>query len=160
MGDVRQGIHFDMDTKALEKYYPKESWRMAYDDVRGFLEQRGFEHEQGSGYHSVKPMTQAEAVDVLEEMINEYPWLNKCVRICTVADVPITFDFSNLFDKSADIPERNARAKAATEPEQPTSGKNLREKQSLLGRLDEAKKQVQSNKSSPEKGKGKNNPSL
>lgn len=117
MDDVRQGIHFDMDTRALGKYYPKTAWRAAYDDVRGFLEQKGFTHEQGSGYHSVKPMTQAEAVDILDELLVEYPWLHKCVRVCTVADVPVTFDVSNLFDKDADISERAELLKTADRSE-------------------------------------------
>ncbi len=109
---VRQGIHFDMDTKALEIYYPKVSWRLAYDDVRTYLKKNGFEHEQGSGYRSAQPMTQAEAVSILDKMIDVFPWLHKCIRVCTVADVPITYDLSSMFDKSADIPTRD-REKAS-----------------------------------------------
>jgi len=105
--DVRQGIHFDLDTAALQRYYPKGAWRSAYDDVRTFLIHNGFEHEQGSGYHSIRPMTQVEAVNILDEMLVTYPWLHKCVRVCTVADVPKTFDFSNMLDKNADVPMRD-----------------------------------------------------
>ena len=142
MDDVRQGIHFDLDTKALAKYYPKASWQAAYDDVRGFLERNGFVHEQGSGYRSVEPMVQAEAVDVLYEMRVTYPWLHKCVKVCTIADVPVTFDFTNLFDKNADIPERTEQTKIVVEPPQsaPSPPKG---KPSLLGRLEEAKKEAQ-----------------
>jgi len=104
--DVRQGVHFDMDTKALEKYYPKPSWRRAYDDVRKFMEENGFEHEQGSGYHSKEAMLQPEALDIVENMIDKYPWLNKCMGVCTIADVPVTYDISYLFNKDTDVPER------------------------------------------------------
>jgi virulence-associated protein VapD len=96
---VRQGIHFDMDTKALKKYYPADNWRKAYDDVRRYFEKNGFIHEQGSGYHSEKPMLQPKALRVVKSMIKAHPWLNKCVRICTIADVPATFDISYMFDK-------------------------------------------------------------
>ena len=140
--DVRQGIHFDMDTKALAIYYPKVSWRAAYDDVRAYLRSRGFEHEQGSGYHSILPMTQAEAVIILADMRAEFPWLNKCIKICTVADVPTTFDFSNLFDKDADVPERDTN-----------------ERQSVLAILREAKKQPRP-PSPPDKSKKRSDPEL
>ena len=69
---VRQGIHFDLDTKALQRYYPDDSWQSAYNDVRTFLRRNGFVHEQGSGYHSIEPMTQADAVSVLTEMLDVY----------------------------------------------------------------------------------------
>ena len=110
-GDVRQGIHFDLDTAALKKYYPKQSWRMAYDDVRSFLESNGFEHEQGSGYHSKEPMIQSDAMGIIDDMLAKYPWLHKCVRVGTIADVPITYDLTPLFDKDADIPERSEEKK-------------------------------------------------
>jgi len=138
--EVRQGIHFDMDTKALQIYYPKASWRMAYDDVKVFLKGRGFEHEQGSGYHSTLPMTQADAVIVLDDMRLALPWLNKCIRVCTVADVPVTFDFSGMFDKEADVPERDAE-----------------ERQSVLAVLRESKKQPRS-PSQPKKPKNRSDP--
>jgi virulence-associated protein VapD len=99
-GIVRQGIHFDMDTKALKKYYPKPSWRNAYDDVCKFLEANGFEHEQGSGYHSKSEMLQPEALRIIAKMLKKYPWLNKCVKVCTIADVPTTYDISHLFNKA------------------------------------------------------------
>lgn len=99
---VRQGIHFDMDTKELKKYYPKTAWRKSYDDIRAFLNSRGFAHEQGSGYHSENPMLRAEALNIIEDMIEHLPWLSKCVRICMVADVPATFDISHMFNKDAD----------------------------------------------------------
>jgi len=104
--NVRQGIHFDLDTAALKVYYPKKSWRMAYDDVREFFTSNGFEHEQGSGYRSTYSMLQADAIEIVTRMLDAYPWLHKCVRVCTIADVPITYDLAPLFDKDIDVPER------------------------------------------------------
>ena len=50
----RKGINFDLNTQALKEYYPKGDWHNAYADVRDFFEANGFEHIQGSGYHSVE----------------------------------------------------------------------------------------------------------
>jgi len=45
----RKGINFDLDTKKLKKNYPKEKgdWHNAYNIMRIFFEQEGFEHIQG-----------------------------------------------------------------------------------------------------------------
>ena len=106
MESVRQAIHFDLDTKALEIYYPKPSWNHAYEDIEIFFKKHGFIHEQGTGYRSKEPMIQPEALRVVSELIKQHSWLNKCVKICTVYDVPITYDISAMFDKEADIPKR------------------------------------------------------
>ncbi len=84
---------------------------MAYDDVKVFLTGKGFEHEQGSGYHSIFPMLQSDAIDIVTEMLDIYPWLHKCVRICTIADVPVTYDLTPLFDKEVNIPARAVEEK-------------------------------------------------
>jgi hypothetical protein len=36
---------------------------------------------------------------IIKGMIKAHPWLNHCVRVCTIADVPVTFDISYMFDK-------------------------------------------------------------
>ncbi len=62
---LRKGINFDLDTAALQQHYPKKDWHNAYYDVRTYFEKNGFEHIQGSGYHSVEPMSEAKAMAVI-----------------------------------------------------------------------------------------------
>ena len=64
----RKGINFDLNTQALKEYYPKGDWHNAYADVRDFFEANGFEHIQGSGYHSVEAMSEAKAMAVIYQM--------------------------------------------------------------------------------------------
>lgn len=45
----RKGIHFDLDTESLKRYYPKGDWHNACYVVRSYFEKNGFEHIQGSG---------------------------------------------------------------------------------------------------------------
>ena len=33
----RKQIAFDLDTKMLEKYYPTENWRKAYEDIKSHM---------------------------------------------------------------------------------------------------------------------------
>jgi virulence-associated protein VapD len=64
----KQSIHFDLDTKELERYYPKDAWRNAYKDIRNFMRDNGFEHEQGSGYRSQHPMLRPKVIALLNVM--------------------------------------------------------------------------------------------
>ena len=58
----RKGINFDLDTEVLKEHYPKGDWHNAYCDVRSYFEKNGFEHIQGSGYHSTKEMSEIKAM--------------------------------------------------------------------------------------------------
>lgn len=100
---LRKGINFDLDTAALQDHYPRGDWHNAYYDVRNYFEKNDFEHIQGSGYHSVKPMSEAKAMAVIYRMTKEFPWLNFCVSICTISDVPELFDISHVFQDSSSL---------------------------------------------------------
>ena len=97
----RKGINFDLDTEALQYHYPKGDWHNAYYNVRTYLEKNGFEHIQGSGYHSAEAMSEARAMSVVYKMTKEFSWLNYCVRICTISDVPELYDISHVFMREA-----------------------------------------------------------
>ena len=103
---IRKGIFFDLDTDQLKEYYPKPSWNHAYDDVERFLKNHGFTHEQGSGYLSKEPMAEGDTLEVIHELRLKYPWLNKCVTVLSIADMPATHDATYMFDKEADVPRR------------------------------------------------------
>ena len=95
----RKGINFDLNTQALKEYYPKGD----------FFEANGFEHIQGSGYHSVEAMSEAKAMAVIYQMTKEFPWLNYCVNVCTISDVPELFDISHVFAREAErLEKKNA----------------------------------------------------
>ncbi|MCD7765024.1 MAG: hypothetical protein LUH53_00680 [Lachnospiraceae bacterium] len=97
----RKGINFDLDTAALKRYYPGGDWHNAYNDVRQYFENHDFEHIQGSGYHSVKAMSEAKAMAVIYQMTKQFPWLNYCVAVCTIADVPVLYDITHVFEREA-----------------------------------------------------------
>lgn len=99
---LRKGINFDLDTKKLKQNYTKSDWHNAYYELRTYFEKEGFRHIQGSGYHSVNPMSEAEAMAIIHKLTKKFPWLNECVNICTIADVPETTDISHVFVKEAE----------------------------------------------------------
>jgi len=97
----KKGINFDLDTESLKHCYPKGDWHNAYFDIRGFFRENGFKHIQGSGYHSTESMSEAKAMAVIYQMTQKFPWLNSCVNICTISDVPELYDISYVFARAA-----------------------------------------------------------
>lgn len=97
----KKGINFDLDTEALKEHYPKGDWHNAYYDVRTYFEENGFEHIQGSGYHSEMPVSEAMAMAVIYKITKKFPWLNYCVSVCTISDVPELFDIAHVFSREA-----------------------------------------------------------
>lgn len=42
-------------------------------------------------------------------MTKEFPWLNYCVNVCTISDVPELFDISHVFAREAErLEKKNA----------------------------------------------------
>lgn len=40
-------------------------------------------------------------MSVIYKMTKEFPWLNYCVSICTISDVPELYDISHVFVREA-----------------------------------------------------------
>lgn len=57
MATGRKQITFDLDTKALQKYYPGESWNNAYEVIKKHMLKNNFVWLQGSVYVSREPWT-------------------------------------------------------------------------------------------------------
>ena len=107
----KKGINFDLDTNALKIHYTEGDWRNAYYDVRNFFKKNGFEHIQGSGHHTLMPMSEPDVMTIVYRMTKRFPWINYCVSVCTLADVPEAFDISHIFVREA---ERLDEAMAST----------------------------------------------
>ena len=46
-------------------------------------------------------MSEAKAMAVIYQMTKEIPWLNYCVSVCTISDVPELYDISHVFEREA-----------------------------------------------------------
>lgn len=80
MESSRKQIAFDLDTKALEKYYPSKSWNNAYEVIKNHMLKNDFKWLQGSVYISEKPMEPAAVTLILTLLVKQNPWLNLCMR--------------------------------------------------------------------------------
>lgn len=73
-------IVFDLDTKALEQYYPNTSWQNAYRDIEQFLSEFGFQRQQGSVYFGDEQVDAVTCVTAVQELSETYNWFEKSVN--------------------------------------------------------------------------------
>ena len=104
MAETRKQIAFDLDTKALEKYYPGQHWRGSYEIIKRHMLKNDFEWLQGSVYVSARPMSSAETTRILGSLVKRNPWLNLCMRDCREANIGREHSKNYIFDKDANIP--------------------------------------------------------
>ena len=99
-GGNRRVVSFDLDTKAMEEYYPNPlCWRNGYDDIRRFITDNGFEWKQGSVYISKQPIEDYMVNIIISEMVRKHPWLNCCMRDCILASIGRQRSLNDLFYK-------------------------------------------------------------
>ena len=84
---MKKSINFDLDTKKLQEHYPNKNYTQAYNDIKKFLTNNGFEHRQGSGYISKEDMTEVKVVDTINVLNKKNPWLEKCCKTLDYYDV-------------------------------------------------------------------------
>lgn len=88
---TRKALNFDLDTKALERFYPGESYQQAYYDIRQYLENTGFQHRQGSGYVSKDPISVYKVSLLINDMSEKFPWLSRCTKVVDATSIGKTF---------------------------------------------------------------------
>ena len=65
------------------------------------LNEHGFEHRQGSGYTSVKPITHVDALVCITNITTELNWLSDCVKKFDVTDIGETYDLTYIIHKNS-----------------------------------------------------------
>lgn len=103
MAKTRKQIAFDLDTKALEIYYPGQSWNNAYEIIKRHMLRNSFSWLQGSVYVSTRMMTSAEVTNILDELVIKNPWLNLCMRDCREANIGKEHSKNHIFNKNTNL---------------------------------------------------------
>lgn len=109
MANGRKQIAFDLDTKALEKYYPTKSWHNAYDVIKRHMVNNGFDWLQGSVYVSKEAISSVRVTRILRNLAKQNPWLNLCMRDCRETNIGKEHSKNYVFDKDMDVPVREAK---------------------------------------------------
>ena len=112
-GEKLKTIAFDLDTKALQEYYPKNDWHSAYNDIGVFLGKQGFIHSQGSIYDSTTPFSDESLGKLIEKMNGEFSWLAYCVKSIRGYDQPVMIDYTQQLkdNTTQDLTLTNSKSK-------------------------------------------------
>ena len=91
---TRKQITFDLSDNNLKKYYPKpkisinpQYHKKAWGDIAKFMKKNGFEHRQYSVYVSKDPITRAKVNTLVNKMVAQMLWLNKCLNAIDVTNI-------------------------------------------------------------------------
>jgi len=95
--ETKKQIIFDIDTKIAEKILGK-NYRKIYSDIKKYLEAKGFTHIEGSGYMSKNIMSSIQVTQIIIGLIEEYPYLSKCIRDIRQTNVVDEQSLNDLFD--------------------------------------------------------------
>lgn len=79
---ARIQLAFDLDTNKLKDVYTSmtgKEYTRAYYEIRAFLKVRGYEHKQGSVYHSIEPKTRFSLLLDIKLLQRKMPWFAQCV---------------------------------------------------------------------------------
>ena len=96
---TRKQIAFDLDTKALEKYYPSQNWRKAYEDIKKEMLKYNFEWKQGSVYNSIDGKSSVAVLRIIRSIVKTLSWLNACMRDCVITTIRREHSLNHLFNK-------------------------------------------------------------
>lgn len=97
--DSRKAFHFDLSEERLKRFYPGDTsnaYKRAWGEIRTFMEERGFEHTQYSGYESLNVLTDYEAYNVILRLQEIFPWFMQCAQVATLTDIGETHDILTL----------------------------------------------------------------
>ena len=93
-----KALYFDLHIRDLSKYYSKSNPNGGYTEIKEFLIQQDFTHEQYSGYHSNFKTTDMRIFRLIKLMKSKMPWLSKCATKFAVMDVGENYNLMKLMD--------------------------------------------------------------
>ena len=92
-------IVFDLDTAQLKDLYEKPSWQNAYNDIRAYLEARGFENQQGSTYFGDETVDPVKCVLAVQDLTRDFSWFAGSVRDIRMLKIEENNDLSPAIDQ-------------------------------------------------------------
>lgn len=93
----RKAINFDLSTNALKKHFNNTA--EAYNQIKSFMLENGFEHRQYSGYTSIEPINEKQVTKITEKLSERFAWLSACVQRFDVTDIGEQYDLTHLLTK-------------------------------------------------------------
>ncbi len=97
---TRKALNFDFNTILIQENMStlqiQSTYRKAYYDIEKYLLANGFEHVQESAYTSVEPISFQEVEDIIENIIQEMPYLKDAIKSMEVTSVGKTYEVTEI----------------------------------------------------------------
>lgn len=87
MSTKRKQVIFDIDTKIAKMIFGEQKFRQPYADIRTFFKKNDFSHIEGSAYMSNNAISNLALSDLIDRLLEEYPYLTKCIKRIHQADI-------------------------------------------------------------------------
>lgn len=99
----RKAFHFDLDNESVKRFYTGK--RNAWSDIQDFLESHSFEKPQYSGYESAENivMSYQRAYGTIDEMMDKFPWFQKCVKAATFTEIGESYDVKEFLENGMQL---------------------------------------------------------
>jgi virulence-associated protein VapD len=97
-GGRMYAIVFDLDTNILGNVYPGNSPNNAYSDVRRFLENEGFDWQQGSTNFGNETVDAVKCTAVVLRLVRAHPWLKQAIRDIRMLRIEENNDLGTIVD--------------------------------------------------------------
>lgn len=94
MSFARKAINFDLSTADLKKYFKNTA--EAYNQIKTFMLQNGFEHRQYSGYVSKEAMEDDDVALIAFTLTRQFRWLSPCTQKFDVTDIGEQHDLRDI----------------------------------------------------------------
>lgn len=104
--ESRVSVYFDLDVQALKNIYEPASghdYTNAYHEIRSFMKKEGYEHEQGSVYHSVSEKDRSDVIRTVKALQDEKSWLKECVKKMSYARISEEHDITGIFQDMGEL---------------------------------------------------------
>lgn len=84
-------LSFDLDTERLKKYFSKTAPQGAYDVIKRFLKNNGFEHRKDSDYVNSR-LNKVDASKLMYSFARKNKWFPLCAKKMIISPNVITLD--------------------------------------------------------------------
>lgn len=68
-----------------------------------FFKKHDFSHRQGSGYISSNKLSTADIYDLMDDLVQQLPWIGECVNKIDVTNIGQQHDLTDLLNPAKEI---------------------------------------------------------
>lgn len=94
----RKQIAFDIDTDVAKLILGESNYQNIYKKIEKVFDEKHWKHIQGSVYVSREPISKTKVVRYINELVEKYPYIKKCMRDIRQTEVGRVDSLNKYFD--------------------------------------------------------------